>query len=135
MGLAGHYLAKSAVFFASAALCIPALIALSLIRGDEIDYARARNAGLGKQSKSFQRIFDLGRNPKLYIFAACVFLFQVADASMRPVVGQNLAQDQHEPMAGPDRRAATYSWTAVTVGRSSLRKIWAQASPSAGIRI
>jgi MFS family permease len=97
MGLAGHYLAKSAIFFASAALCIPALIALSLIRGDEIDYARARNAGLGKQSKSFQRIFDLGKNPRLYIFAACVFLFQVADASMLPLVGQNLAERQHEP--------------------------------------
>src|SRR5262249_53378960 len=53
MGLAGYYWAKNAIFLASAALCIPALVALSFIRGDEIDYARARNAGLGKQSKSF----------------------------------------------------------------------------------
>jgi MFS family permease len=97
MGLAGHYLAKNAIFFGAAALCIPALIALSRIRGDEIDYARARNAGLGKQAKSFQRIFDLGKNPKLYIFASCVFMFQFADASMLPVVGQNLAQDHNGP--------------------------------------
>src|SRR5690348_5641705 len=92
MGLAGQYFAKSAIFLGSAALCIPALIALSRIRADEIDYARARNAGTGKQAKSYHRIFDLGKNRNLYIFAACVFLFQFADASLLPIVGQNLAQ-------------------------------------------
>src|SRR5215510_8945460 len=92
MGLAGQYLAKSAIFFGAAALCIPALIALSRIRADEIDYARARNAGKGEQAKSYHRIFDLGKNRNLYIFAACVFFFQFADASLLPVVGQNLAQ-------------------------------------------
>jgi hypothetical protein len=94
MGLAGHYFAKSAIFLGSAALCIPALIALARIRADEIDYARARNAGKGEKAKSYRRLFDLGRNPKLYIFAACVFLFQFADASMLPVVGENLAQSR-----------------------------------------
>jgi MFS family permease len=92
MGLAGQYFAKSAIFFGAAALCIPALIALSRIRGDEIDYARARNAGKGEQAKSYHRIFDVSKNRNLYIFAACVFFFQFADASLLPVVGQNLAQ-------------------------------------------
>jgi hypothetical protein len=68
MGLAGQYFAKSAIFFGAAALCIPALIALSRIRADEIDYARARNAGKGKQAKSYHRIFDLGKNRNLYIY-------------------------------------------------------------------
>ena len=44
MGAVGAYVAKSAIFVAAAALCIPALIALSFIRSEEIDYARARNA-------------------------------------------------------------------------------------------
>jgi MFS family permease len=96
MGLAGQYFAKSAIFFGAAALCIPALIALSRIRSDEIDYARARNAGKGEQAKSYHRIFDLGKNRNLYIFAACVFLFQFADASMLPIVGQDLAQGKTE---------------------------------------
>ncbi len=96
MGLAGQYFAKSAIFLGSAALCIPALIALSRIRADEIDYARARNAGTGEQATSYHRIFDLGKNRNLYIFAACVFLFQFADASLLPVVGQNLAQSKAE---------------------------------------
>ncbi len=96
MGLAGQYFAKSAIFFGAAALCIPALIALSRIRADEIDYARARNAGRGEQAKSYHRIFDLSKNRNLYIFSACVFLFQLADASLLPVVGQNLAQSETE---------------------------------------
>jgi MFS family permease len=96
MGLTGQYFTKSAIFFGAAALCIPALIALSRIRADEIDYARARNAGKGEQATSYHRIFDIGKNRNLYIFAACVFLFQLADASMLPVVGQNLAQSETE---------------------------------------
>jgi MFS family permease len=97
MGLAGHYVAKNAIFLGAAALCIPALIALSRIRGDEIDYARARNAGIGGQAGRLQRIFDVGQNSRLYIFASCLFLFQLADASMLPVIGQGLAQNHSGP--------------------------------------
>jgi MFS family permease len=74
----------------------PRSFALSRIRADEIDYARARNAGRGRQAQSYSRIFDLGKNHNLYIFAACVFLFQLADASLLPVIGQNLAQSKAE---------------------------------------
>ena len=63
MGLAGQYFVKSAIFLGSAALCIPALISLFLIRSDEIDYARARNAGSGKQAKSFQQNLRPGEEP------------------------------------------------------------------------
>ena len=97
MGLAGQYLAKSAIFLGAAALCIPALIALSLIRSNEIDYVRARNAGIGKRTVNFARIFDLGKNLKLYLFAACIFLFQFADASMLPVISQELAHNRDQP--------------------------------------
>src|SRR5262252_10970616 len=96
MGAAGQYISKAAIFFGAAALCIPALVALSLIRSDEIDYARARNAGIGHHAANFQRIFDLSKNLKLYIFAACIFLFQLADASMLPVISQDLAQDKNQ---------------------------------------
>jgi MFS family permease len=97
MGLAGQYIAKAAIFLGAAALCIPALIALGSIRADEIDNARARNAGLGKRASNIQRLFDLGKNAKLYIFAACLFLFQFADASMLPMISENLAQNKNEP--------------------------------------
>jgi MFS family permease len=95
MGAAGQYIAKSAIFLGAAALCIPALIALSFIRSDEIDYARARNAGIGHRAANFQRIFDLSKNLSLYIFAGCIFLFQLADASMLPVISEDLAVDKN----------------------------------------
>jgi MFS family permease len=88
--------ALTAIFLGAVALCIPALIALSFIRSDEIDYARARNAGIGRRAASFQRIFDLSKDLKLYVFAACIFLFQLADASMLPVISQDLAQDKNQ---------------------------------------
>ena len=77
-------------------MCIPALIALSFIRGDEVDYARARNAGIGQSAANFQRIFDLTKNLRLYVFAGCIFLFQLADASMLPVISQDLALDKNQ---------------------------------------
>jgi hypothetical protein len=96
MGAAGQYIAKSAIFFGAAALCIPALVALSLIKSDEIDYARARNASIGHRAANLQRLFDLSKNLRLYIFAACIFLFQLADASMLPVISEDLAQDKFQ---------------------------------------
>jgi MFS family permease len=117
MGAAGQYISKSAIFLGAAALCIPALVALSLIRSDEIDYARARNAGIGRRAANFQRIFDLTKNLRLYVFASCIFLFQLADASMLPVISQDLAQEKNQSasllMAGliitPQIIAATLS--------------------------
>ncbi len=97
MGAAGQYISKSAIFFGAAALCVPALIALACIRSHEIDYARARNAGVGRRAKDIQRIFDLGKNVRLYVFASCIFLFQFADSSMLPIISQDLAKDNNGP--------------------------------------
>ena len=91
MGLVGAYFAMGTIFIAAAALCIPALIALSLIRPDEIDYARARNAGAGAKAHEVGRITDLLKNHRLILFTAALVLFQLADASMLPLIGENLA--------------------------------------------
>jgi MFS family permease len=106
MGVVGAYIAKGAIFIAAAALCIPALIALSFVRSDEIDYARARNAKIEKQSDpkgsggkqaggkpvvTATSIFALAKNPALVLFTAATVLFQLADTSMLPMMGENLA--------------------------------------------
>jgi MFS family permease len=90
MGAVGAYFAPSAIFIAAALLCIPALIALAAIRPDEIDYARARNAATGKTVK-VGRVLDLAKNHRLVLFTAALVLFQLADASMLPLIGENLA--------------------------------------------
>jgi MFS family permease len=92
MGAAGTYLSDAAIFFSAAALCIPALIALSTIRGEEIDYAKARNAVAGKKTVNSARVLDLAKNRRLVLFAGALMLFQLADASMLPMVGENLAK-------------------------------------------
>ncbi len=99
MGAAGSYLSKGSIFFVAGVLCVPALIALGFIRGDEIDYAKARNAATGKRKDDHARIIDLAKNRKLVLFAAATVLFQLADASMLPLIGENLATSIREHAA------------------------------------
>ena len=91
MGLIGAEFSIGAIFFATAGFCVPALIALSFIRADEIDYHRARNAGKGEKARDLSRLLDLAGNWPLLVFAGCLILFQLADASMLPIIGENLA--------------------------------------------
>src|SRR5262249_57096104 len=92
MGLAGSYLGMPAIFILAAMLCVPALIALRAIRPDEIDYARARNAGTGDAANKFHRVWDLRKNRLLFIFAGALVLFQLADAAMLPSISAQLGQ-------------------------------------------
>jgi predicted MFS family arabinose efflux permease len=91
LGIVGSFVAPSAIFLAAAGMCARALIALSFIRGDEIDYARARNAHPGEWARELHRVIDLARNRNLLAFAACLVLFQFANASALPLVGESLA--------------------------------------------
>ena len=90
MGFAGAYFSNEAIFISAAMLCVPALIALGCIRADEIDYARARNAKRA-ELLTISRAVDLLKNRRLLLFVAALVLFQLADASVLPLVGENLA--------------------------------------------
>jgi MFS family permease len=87
LGAMGSFVSPSAIFLSAATLCAPALIALSRVRADEIDHARARNAPAGQVDK-LQRVIDLARNRRLVFFAACLMLFQFANASLLPLVSE-----------------------------------------------
>jgi MFS family permease len=91
MGVAGAYVSEGGIFVVAAALCVPALIALARIRADEIDYARARNAASGEHAGEVGRVRDLAKNRRLLLFIAAIVLFQLADASILPLVGEDLA--------------------------------------------
>ena len=91
MGLIGTRFSTGAIFFATAGFCVPALLALSFIRFEEIDYHRARNAKAGEKSKELAPFLHLAKNPPLLAFAGCLMLLQLADASMLPIIGENLA--------------------------------------------
>lgn len=94
LGLVGSYLSEGAIFLAAAFLGIPALIALAFIRPDEIDYARARNARTKERSREVERVIDLGKNRRLIAFTAALMLFQLADASVLPLIGENIGESK-----------------------------------------
>ncbi len=88
LGAMGSFVSARAIFLAAAALCAPALVALSRIRADEIDHARARNAPTGAQGQKLQRLTDLATNRGLLQFTVCLILFQFANASILPLVSE-----------------------------------------------
>jgi MFS family permease len=94
MGALGSYATSGAIFIATALLCIPTLIALSHIRAGEIDYARARNAAKRDHTLQLQRVIELRKNRNLLLFACCMALYHFSNASLLPLVSQNLAQSK-----------------------------------------
>jgi MFS family permease len=94
MGALGAYLSNSAIFIAAAVLCVPALLALGQIQAGEIDYVRARNAARRDHAFDLQRLTGLGKNWRLLLFAACMVLFHLSNASLLPLVSQNLARSE-----------------------------------------
>jgi MFS family permease len=90
MGLLGYFASTRAPFFAAAALCIPAALALTAIRGSDIDYAEARSAADRNNPRKGHRVRDAARNRHLHIFILCLVLFQFANASLVPLVSGRL---------------------------------------------
>ncbi len=90
MGTLASYFGASTIFLIAAALGVPALVALSFIRSDEIDYARARNAEKQDGAPRVRGLWELARNRQLFWFTGCLFLFQLADASMLPLATERI---------------------------------------------
>jgi MFS family permease len=97
MGLLGYLLSIQTIFFASAALAVPTLIALRAIGADDIHFARACGAPPGDyHSAQPPRIARtaVGTNHRLFIFAGCIALFELANASALPLVSEELGRDR-----------------------------------------
>lgn len=95
MGLIGYLLSYQAMFLIAAALALPLLVALAAIRPADIDFARSCGAPRPDASTQPARTThrSLWKSPGVLTFAACLFLFQVANAAMLPVVGAALVYD------------------------------------------
>lgn len=102
-GLAGgiaYYYSNQAIFFLTAALGIPTLIALAQISSSEIDPELARG-GISKSGVStwFDAISGLVHHRVLIGFAATIVLFQLANAAMLPILAGILAKRDPETAA------------------------------------
>jgi MFS family permease len=90
MGLIAYFLSYRAIFVVAAALVLPLLLALGRIRPSDIHFGRAScipdHQGPSRPPRA--RLRSLWKIRGLLIFAGCVFLFQVANASMLPLAGE-----------------------------------------------
>lgn len=91
MGAVGYLISPQAVFFATAALAIPAVLALTAIREDEIDPIGADGGlDMARLDSGAGSVLGLLRKRAFTAFALCIFLFQAANAAMLPLVGSEM---------------------------------------------
>jgi predicted MFS family arabinose efflux permease len=87
MGAVGYFWSNQAVFLVTAALVVPALIALARIKEEEIDPVRAHGGRAeGRTRTAATACRTLLSNRALLTFAACVAIFQLANATMLPLM-------------------------------------------------
>jgi len=93
MGAISYFLSYRAIFFVSAALVLPLLLAIARVRPADIHFGRSCGQPDHHTSAPPPRAerLSLSKNFNLLIFAGCLFLFQFANASMLPLVGERLA--------------------------------------------
>ena len=93
MGAIGYFLSYRAIFFVSAALVLPLLLAIARVRPADIHFGRSCGQPDHHASTPPPRAerLSLSKNFNLLTFAVCLFLFQFANASMLPLAGERLA--------------------------------------------
>lgn len=89
MGACGYYLSNDAVFYLTAFLMIPTLIALSFIRPGAVPI-QARQGETVETGPKESALKAIVTNRALLCFAACMTLFFLANAAMLPLVGSML---------------------------------------------
>jgi MFS family permease len=94
MGLAGYFLSYQAILLTAAALGLPLLFALSRIRATDIHFGRSFGAPGHEANEKPKRIdrWALWQNDRLRVFALCLFLFQLANASLLPLASEMLVR-------------------------------------------
>jgi MFS family permease len=94
MGVIGYLVAERGVFLFVMALAVPTVLALRLIRADEIDHDVARGAECDKDKGivSTHGMRALLRDRPLVIFLGCAVMFHFANAAMLPLLGEMLGK-------------------------------------------
>jgi len=91
MGACGYLVSNQAVFFLTALLAAPALLALARIRVG--DFERPRQVDVGAAAAPVRRVLG---DRRLLVFAGCILLFQLANAAMLPLMGGILTMRSSE---------------------------------------
>jgi MFS family permease len=87
MGGAAYYFSNQAIFFLTAALAFPAIIALAQIRSADIDPELARGGVLNRERGGWSdALASVVQNRALLIFTSAMMLFQLSNAAMLPII-------------------------------------------------
>jgi predicted MFS family arabinose efflux permease len=92
MGFLGYFVSNRSIFFFVAAVAIPTILVLLLIRPDEIDYQVARGTNDNEKGGKAESVGALFQDRPLVIFLVCAVLFHFANAAMLPLLGEMLAK-------------------------------------------
>jgi MFS family permease len=100
MGACGYFLSARAVFFVTALLLAPALVALRAMSAKEIDPERAHGSvPRPRHNRPPATFTDLLHQRPLLILAGCIMLFHLANAAMLPLAGSIVTMRSSEAWA------------------------------------
>ncbi len=102
VALVSRFIGGRAMFLTAAALTIPTILCVLLIRQDDIDFDLARGKGEehnAAKEKDDSLITTLRGDRVLFTFLACAFLFHLANAAMLPQLGEMLARGESKSAA------------------------------------
>lgn len=89
MGACGYYISNQAVFFITALLGIPALMALSQINPREIDATRSHGGSAAKLTSITDALKLALAQKTIFLFAGCILLFHLANAAVLPLLANS----------------------------------------------
>ncbi len=93
MGACGYLFSPRAVFFVTAALLLPTLMALSRIRPFDVDPDRAHGGRADAAGGTPPSLLARG---DLWVLAGCIALFHLANAAMLPLMGSAVTMRSSE---------------------------------------
>jgi predicted MFS family arabinose efflux permease len=99
MGACGYLVSDRAILFLTAILVVPALFALARVRTRKmvvVEPTVQASTDAAPPDVPARRLF---RNRQLLIFAACIALFQLANAAMLPLMGGIMVMDANSRAA------------------------------------
>jgi MFS family permease len=86
MGACGFYFSDRAVFFLTAAFCLPALAALAMIRGQDLAPLERQRASVRPAApRPIGGSWRFLKDRSLLVYFACACLFHLANAAMLPI--------------------------------------------------
>jgi len=124
-GLLGYYLSNRDILLTTALLVLPALFAIAGVRSSDIHFGRSCGAPDHhdvKQPPPRVLLQALGKNHSLLVFAACLFLFQLVNASILPLMAGTLG---HSEVGHSGASSSSLVLSALVIVPQILVALWA----------